>query len=386
MVRLYEKSALSGRKGFPPYSPATVANGSSGSLVFVSGQVALDLGSTSTELVGGGDALKEAAQCLKNVSLALTNAGSSLAKCCFVQIFLADIKHRGAVDVAFAKAFEGIDVPARAVYAVKKLPRNALVEMEAVGSTVEPKWATFSTPGMLFNPSVKAQNIVFVSGQLAFKDGKLSQTEGISGETKLVIENLKSVLENAGSSLDKVCKVTCLLSSMSIYQEVNKVYKVYFPDMPPARAAFAVGGLPFGANVMIHCTAYAGDIAERVASEGAGLVPVYSPSVSVPGIVFTSGQIALNPESKVKELVGRGDIGKETRQALSNLKRVLESANSSLEEVVKVNVFLCRMEDYAAVNGVYKEFFGTTNLPARSCVAVQGLPADALVEIQAVAL
>lgn len=106
----------------------------------------------------------------------------------------------------------------------------------------------------------------------------------------------------------------------------------------------------------------------------------YSQAVSVGGLVFTSGQIAICPESGTVEAT---TIEGQTEQVCKNLGAVLEAAGSSLSRVVKTVCYLRNMEDFAAFNGVYATYF--TGKPARSCVAVRELPRGVLVEIDAIA-
>jgi 2-iminobutanoate/2-iminopropanoate deaminase len=108
----------------------------------------------------------------------------------------------------------------------------------------------------------------------------------------------------------------------------------------------------------------------------------YSQAIRTDSLVFTAGQIGLDPVTM--EIV-RGGIEAETRQVLTNLKHVLESADSGLNFVVKSVVFLQDMNDFATMNAVYSEFF-PENPPARSTVQVTALPKGALVEIECVAL
>ena len=108
----------------------------------------------------------------------------------------------------------------------------------------------------------------------------------------------------------------------------------------------------------------------------------YSQATEVNGFIFTSGQIPLIPETG--ELVSE-DIKKATARSLDNIKAILEEAGSSLEKVLKVNIFLDDINDFAAVNEVYAEYFNT-HKPARSCVEVANLPKKALIEIEAIAL
>ncbi len=106
----------------------------------------------------------------------------------------------------------------------------------------------------------------------------------------------------------------------------------------------------------------------------------YSQAIVTNGFVYTSGQIALTPNG---ELIQR-DIKLQTKQVLSNLKNVLEAANSSLDNVVKVTIYLENMEDFGIVNVIYAEYFAD-HKPARSTVAVKTLPKNVLVEMDVIA-
>ena len=108
----------------------------------------------------------------------------------------------------------------------------------------------------------------------------------------------------------------------------------------------------------------------------------YSVGISTGALLFTAGQIGLDP--KTGQMV-EGGVEAEARQALTNLKAILEAGGSGLEKVVKTTVFLKDMADFARVNAIYAEFF-VENPPARSAVAVAALPKNALVEIEAIAM
>lgn len=109
----------------------------------------------------------------------------------------------------------------------------------------------------------------------------------------------------------------------------------------------------------------------------------YSQAVAVNGMVYTSGQIALKPDGS-DELLNE-EVVVQAVQVLKNLEAVLKAAGSSLDDVIKTTIFLADMNDFAVVNEVYSEAFGS-HKPARSTVAVKTLPKNALVEIDAVAL
>ena len=110
----------------------------------------------------------------------------------------------------------------------------------------------------------------------------------------------------------------------------------------------------------------------------------YSQAVKAGGVLYCSGQIALDPQTGA--MVGAGDVEAETRQVLSNLKAVLEAGGSSPGQVLRTTVFLADLGDFAQVNGIYAEVFGEGVSPARACVEVAALPKGARVEIDCIAL
>ena len=107
----------------------------------------------------------------------------------------------------------------------------------------------------------------------------------------------------------------------------------------------------------------------------------YSQAIKAGGFAWCSGQIPIDPAVNA---VTATTIETQTRQAITNLRNVLEAAGSGLDKVVKTTVFISDMNNFAALNAVYAELFGDTK-PARSCVEVARLPKDVMVEIEAVA-
>lgn len=106
----------------------------------------------------------------------------------------------------------------------------------------------------------------------------------------------------------------------------------------------------------------------------------YSQAIVSNGMVYTSGQIAIDPATKTIKAV---TIQEQTEQIMKNLAAVLETAGSSFEKAVKTTCFLADMNDFAAFNEIYGKYF--TSLPARSCVAVKTLPKGVLAEVEVIA-
>ena len=120
---------------------------------------------------------------------------------------------------------------------------------------------------------------------------------------------------------------------------------------------------------------------EKISTENApGAIGPYSQAVKLGNLVFTSGQIPINPNSGNIEV---RDIASQTEQVMKNLSEVLKAAGSSCEKAVKTTCFLADIADFAAFNEVYAKYF--TEKPARSCVAVKDLPKGALVEVEVIA-
>jgi len=124
-------------------------------------------------------------------------------------------------------------------------------------------------------------------------------------------------------------------------------------------------------------------VREIISTENApGAIGPYSQAVKTGNMVFCSGQIPIDPQTGnfVSE-----DVAEQTRQVLKNLSAVLEAAGTNLNNVVKTSVFLADMNDFAAMNEVYAEFFNE-NKPARATVQAARLPRDARVEIECIAV
>ena len=107
----------------------------------------------------------------------------------------------------------------------------------------------------------------------------------------------------------------------------------------------------------------------------------YSQAIRVGNLVYTSGQIPIDPATGA---FVEGGIKEQTRQSLLNVKAILNEAGTTMDHVIKTTVFMADMNDFAEMNSVYSEFFNTP-YPARSAVAVKTLPKGALVEIEVIA-
>lgn len=111
----------------------------------------------------------------------------------------------------------------------------------------------------------------------------------------------------------------------------------------------------------------------------------YNQAVIATGqMIFVAGQIPLDPATG--QIVGEGDVVKQTQQAIANLSAILDAAGATRSDVVKTSIFLKDMNDFVAMNEVYAQYFDGDQAPARACVEVARLPKDVLVEIECIAV
>jgi 2-iminobutanoate/2-iminopropanoate deaminase len=111
----------------------------------------------------------------------------------------------------------------------------------------------------------------------------------------------------------------------------------------------------------------------------------YNQAVLASGeLLFVAGQIPLDPQTG--NIVGEGDIARQTKQVMANIAAILKEASADWENVVKTSVFLKNLTDFGEMNRVYSEYFSEATAPARACVEVSRLPKDVLVEIECIAV
>jgi 2-iminobutanoate/2-iminopropanoate deaminase len=317
-------------------------------------------------------------------------------------IYLTDINSYSEFNLVYQEMLTQTNAasapPCRACFAIQALPLGGRVEIEceAVTSTAASTRKVL-VPGVpnLFSAAVTggSDQMVWVAGQLSFKDGALHGTN-ITEQADGAIDCLDSVLSTAGTSLSALVRTTVFLTNMNQYGPMNEVYGTKLnltnsqSGQPPTRAAFCVKDLPLNGIIEISAVC-ASNPDLNTTQSGLSASPVYSPAVTTGTsckMVWVSGQVALDANSGTKVLVGAGDVSKETLQAMTNMKNVLEKSGSDMKHVLKVNIYCADMNDYSLINEVYASFFGVDSPPARACVQVKELPLKARVEVCCVAI
>ena len=256
-----------------------------------------------------------------------------------------------------------------------------------------------------YTPAVRAGNLVFAAGQLAsdFTQGVAQEARidpafpyygsAIKKQTRYVLENLAQTFKAAGTSLDHVVKAQVFHTDLMNFSGFDEVWKEFFPTPPPRTTIGTSGLLVPGCLVEIDLTATMPTAASRVSlSDAPRPLANYSEAVVVGDLVFAAGQLASDFKTGVPREARvdpafpyyGSDIKRQTRYILENMTRTFTAAGTSLEHVVKAQVFMTDLRNFAAFDEVWKEFFATP--PPRTTVGTTGLLVkDTLVEIDLIA-
>ena len=244
------------------------------------------------------------------------------------------------------------------------------VEMAFRKSLFVPKY-----PGLEFSRifgypqscAVEAGGLIFCSGMLAVNPVTGEREHGtVTSETRRIFENLKILLEENDSDLARIVQVHAMIYSRLEYDVLNRVYRQYLPESPPARMVWQVV-IESGFKVQLDVVAAAGNRNMSMAltrqviepkndklnvSKNRGLP--HSPGIRAGEFLFLSGMVSTDPETGEHK---QGTLVVEARQILDNISHLLVSSGSSLDRVVKMTVFVYDMLEFQNVNDIIKKFF-----------------------------
>jgi enamine deaminase RidA (YjgF/YER057c/UK114 family) len=394
------------------YSEATVA----GNLIFAAGQLASDF-KTGVPAEArkhpsfpfyGSDIKLQTDFVLKNLSRTFAVAGGSLDQVVKAQVFLTDLNDFAAFDEVWRQHFK-VPPPRTTVGTTGLLIKDTLIEIDLIaalpGEGGRPQVIASANPKPLANYSeaVRVGDFVFAAGQLAsdFKTGVPTEARkhpsfpfygsDIELQTDYILKNLQRTFEAAGSSLDHVVKAQVFLTDLNDFDGFDRVWKRHFKVPPPRTTVGTTGLLVRDTLIEIDLIAYVPRIGlkrEVVASGIAKPIANYSEAFAVGDYVFAAGQLAsdfktgLAPEARRDPAFPYygSDIKLQTRYVMENLQRTFVAAGSSLEKVVKAQVFLTDLKYFAGFDEVWKEYFAVP--PPRTTVGTSGLLVkDTLIEI-----
>lgn len=396
------------------YSEASLANG----LVFAAGQLASDFKTGVPQEARkhpnfpfyGSDIKLQTDYILKNMAKTFKAAGTSLDNVIKAQVFLMDLNDFNGFDEVWKQHFK-VPPPRTTIGTTGLLVKDTLVEIDLIATLPDKpgKVVKSGAPKPLANYSEAMQvgDLVFAAGQLAsdFKTGvPASARRGenfpfygsdIQLQTEFVLENLKKTFEAAGSSLDHVVKAQVFMTNLNDFAGFDQVWKRYFKVPPPRTTVGTSGLLVRETLVEIDLIGYVprSGLKHEVIKSGAPRpLANYSEAFTLGDFVFAAGQIASDYKTGVPTEARKhpnfpfygSDIKLQATYILNNLKQTFEAAGSSIDNVVKAQVFLTDLKNFAALDEVWKEFFKVP--PPRTTVGTTGLLVkDALVEIDLIA-
>ncbi|MHC2148706.1 RidA family protein [Pseudomonas sp. 210_17 TE3656] len=223
---------------------------------------------------------------------------------------------------------------------------------------------------------------------------------GVKAQAEQCFKNIKAIVESIDHVMEDVVRITIFLKDIADVEAVNSVYAGFFPGYVPVLTTVAVAALPMGALVQVEALVsngegtipqapQAGDLVKTVRNtENAPVSALSAQTVAFSHYNNLSAQLPIDP--KTGKLVA-GGVKEQAVQCLKNVKAILESIDVPFDDIVKITIFVKNLSDIERVNEVYTTFFPDSAIartvayfPARTSVAVQALPMDALVQIEAV--
>jgi reactive intermediate/imine deaminase len=396
------------------YSEASLASG----LVFAAGQLASDFKTGVPPEARkhpsfpfyGSDIKLQTDYILKNMARTFKAAGTSLDNVVKAQVFLMDLNDFNGFDEIWKQHFK-VPPPRTTIGTTGLLVKDTLVEIDLIATLPDKPGKVIKSgapkPLANYSEAMQAGDLVFAAGQLAsdFKTGVPASAKrgenfpfygsDIQLQTEFVLENLKKTFEAAGSSLDHVVKAQVFMTNLNDFAGFDQVWKRYFKVPPPRTTVGTSGLLVRETLVEIDLIGYvprSGLKHEVIKSGGPRPLANYSEAFTLGDFVFAAGQIASDYKTGVPSKARKhpnfpfygSDIKLQTVYILNNLKQTFEAAGSSMDNVVKAQVFLTDLKNFAAFDEVWKEFFKVP--PPRTTVGTTGLLVrDALVEIDLIA-
>jgi enamine deaminase RidA (YjgF/YER057c/UK114 family) len=360
----------------------------------------------------GSDIELQTEYVLGNLRKTFEAAGSSLDHVVKAQVFLTDLRDFHGFDTVWKRHF-ATPPPRTTIGCTGLLVKDTLVEIDLVGYVPRPglghERITSGGPRPLANYSeaFRLGDLVFAAGQLAsdFETGVPAEARrdpgfpfygsDIERQTDYVLRNLRRTFEAAGSSLEHVVKAQVFLTDLRDFHGFDAVWKRYFTTPPPRTTIGCTGLLVKDTLVEIDLVGYvprAGLAHRAIASSAPRPLAHYSEAFVLGDRVFAAGQIASDYTTGVPAEARRhpsfpyygSDIERQTEYILDNLKKTFEAAGSSLERVVKAQVFLTDLANFHGFDTAWKRYFPTP--PPRTTIGCTGLLVkDTLVEIDLIA-
>jgi reactive intermediate/imine deaminase len=358
------KQFIPGANPSLPFSAAVKADG----LIYVSGT----LGST-------GDVKAQTKQVLDNISATLKTAGSSLANAASMTVYLKNQSDFAAMNEVY-RTYWTKDPPARTTVFLPLL-NEGLVEIAAVAVpdggnrvVVNPSdWMVSPNP---YSYGIKSGNTLFLAGLIS-RNGKDNSTikGDMAAQTKTVMENAAAVLKAGGMTFADVVSARIYVTDSAKFQDMNTVYRTYFPTDPPARATVKADLTSPDYVVEVTMVAVQGAKTAFTTPGDDGKPGTKNPNLSsairVGNRLYVAGILGNTPTNK-------GDVKAQTAEALARIGRTIKAAGFDWTDVVEGVVYLPDLTKFADMNASYREALSKA---ARATVGAGLMNADGAVEI-----
>jgi aminoacrylate peracid reductase len=352
-----------------PFSPAVKAGG----FIYVSGTLAQD---ASGAIVGKGDVGAQTTRILERMREVLTAAGSSLDQVVATTVYLKAAGDFAAMNGVY-RTFWTRDLPTRTTVVADLVLPDALVEMSMIAVPKGAERVVVQPQGWMPSPNpysyaIRSGDTLFLSGLVSRNGRDNSFVAGdVAAQTATVLDSAGELLRAAGMTHANVVSARIYLPDIGPFQQMNEVYRKYFPAAPPARAT--VKAALASAQPLVEITLVASSSPKDVVNDGRPVNPNLSAAIRAGSRVYVSGMLGNTPETK-------GDAAAQTKETLARIRRALEAASCTPSDVVDGLVYLTDLKSYTAMNDVYRAFF-ERSFPARATVQSGLVAADGLVEI-----
>jgi 2-iminobutanoate/2-iminopropanoate deaminase len=355
-----------------PYSPGVRA----GDLLHVAGLMGTDTGGA---VVSGGIEA-QTRKALQNIGLVLKADGLDYKDVVLVNVYLADARDFDAMNKVYREIFSS-NPPVRATTQADLMLRDGLVEISAIAARSDLPRRYLNPQGWSTNPLPYSKGIavgdyIFVAGLVAQNPQSGAAVEGDAKvQTKQILDNMKALVEYGGFKMSDLVWSRVWLTDPRDFQQMNDVYRTYFPETPPTRATTRAGLTAPVYKVEIMTWGLKGE-KQRLGNTG-GATPL-SQAIKVGNYVFVSGLTGGGTQV-------RGDIKAQAGMIMNNLQTLLKAGGVDFPNVVEAQVWITDSRNFAAMNEVYTSII-KDQYPARATVGAQLMSADNLVEIAMIAV
>ena len=357
------------------FSPGVIA----GDFLYLSGSLGTRRGEG---LLTGIEA--QTRQTMENLRRVLDAADMDFSRVVRANVFLSDARHFSAMNAVYREYFE--DPPTRATVEADMGVAGALVEIEMIAALPGVEKHTVSPDGLAIPPlpfswGIQAGDTLFVAGATSRNPQTFAPVDGdMTTQTRQVLNNIGAVLRQADLDYSDVVEVTVFLADTRDFAAMNEVFRSYFPEAPPVRATVRAKLMNEVFKLEIQCTAVRGGGRVPVIPEGASRSSPFSPTINVADRLYLAGFTGRGPDGYAP-----GDVREQTRAALRRLKGALAASGLEFSDVVSTRVYLTDIRHFAAMNEIYASVVPQPR-PARTTVGTPLMSADALVEIQMLAV